>query len=61
MRVRVTRPSTADAARRGGQIGTVISDWVSHGADGHARGYLVEFPDGEVLRVLLAEVDELDA
>lgn len=60
MRVRLARPSTPESARYAGQIGLVVGDWMSRLASGTARGYLVEFADGEVIRVVLPEVEELD-
>lgn len=38
----------------------VMGDWTARLPEGRATGYLVEFPDGEVIRVLLPEVDEVD-
>lgn len=60
MRVRIARPTSPETARYAGQTGLVVGDWTSRIADGLSRGYLVEFPDGEILRVVLPEVEELD-
>ncbi len=60
MRVRVARPVSPEWSRYAGQIGVVVGDWMSRVASGTSRGYLVEFADGEVIRVVLPEVEELD-
>ena len=60
LRVRIARPSTPESARYAGQVGIVMGDWTARLPEGRATGYLVEFPDGEVIRVLLPEVDEVD-
>jgi hypothetical protein len=60
LRVRVARPASPESSRYAGQIGLVVGDWMSRLASGTARGYLVEFADGEIIRVVLPEVEELD-
>lgn len=60
MKVRVARPSSPETARYAGQVGLVIGDWTARLDSGTSRGYLVEFADGEVIRVVLPEVEEIE-
>jgi hypothetical protein len=60
LRVRIARPGSPESSRYSGQVGVVVGDWTARLPEGRTTGYLVEFADGEIIRVLSSEVEELD-
>jgi hypothetical protein len=59
--VRVTNPRYDQSRRYHGRVGEVVGRWgPENSADGR-EGWLVEFPDGEVVGVTEEEVQTVDA
>jgi hypothetical protein len=58
--IRVTRPRYEQSRRYHGQVGEVVGAWgPENSADGR-RGYLVEFPDREIVGVTEDEIEAVD-
>ncbi|HEX7088794.1 MAG TPA: hypothetical protein VF192_01590 [Longimicrobiales bacterium] len=58
--IRVTRPRYEQSRRYDGQVGEVVGAWgPENSADGR-RGYLVEFPDREIVGVTEDEIEAVD-
>jgi hypothetical protein len=58
--VRVTNPRYDQSERRRGQVGEVVGRWGPENAASSTEGWLVEFPDGEVVGVTEEEVETVD-
>jgi hypothetical protein len=58
--VRVTNPRYDQSERYRGQVGEVVGRWGPENAASGIEGWLVEFPDGEVVGITEEEVETVD-
>lgn len=58
--VRVTNPKYDQSERYRGKVGEVVGRWGPENAASSTEGWLVEFPDGEVVGVTEEEVETVD-
>ena len=58
--VRVTNPEYEQSKRYAGQTGEVVGRWGPDNSAETREGYLVEFPDGEIVGVTDSEVEEVE-
>lgn len=58
--VRVTNPQYEQSERYKGEVGEVVGRWGPENAAASREGWLVEFPDGEVVGVTEDEVETVD-
>jgi hypothetical protein len=58
--VRVTNPRYEQSERYRGKVGEVVGRWGPENAASSTEGWLVEFPDGEVVGVTEEEVETVD-
>ncbi|HUE77845.1 MAG TPA: hypothetical protein VMM83_07890 [Longimicrobiales bacterium] len=58
--VRVTNPRYEQSERYRGEVGEVVGRWGPENAAASTEGWLVEFPDGEVVGVTEEEVETVD-
>ena len=58
--VRVTNPQYEQSERYKGEVGEVVGRWGPENAASSTEGWLVEFPDGEVVGVTEDEVERAD-
>lgn len=58
-RVRVVRPRYEQSRRYAGQVGEVIGNWGPDSNEAGRDGYMVEFPDGQVVGIAVDEVEEV--
>jgi hypothetical protein len=58
--IRVTRPEYEQSKRYAGQVGEVVGRWGPENSADSREGYLVEFPDGEIVGVTDREVEEVE-
>jgi hypothetical protein len=59
--IRVTRPEYEQSQRYAGQVGEVVGRWGPENSTESREGYLVQFPDGDVVGISDTEADEVDA
>lgn len=59
--VKVTSPRYEQSKRYAGRVGEVVGRWGPENAASSKEGWLVEFPDGEVVGVTEEEVETVDA
>ena len=59
--VKVTRPAYEQSRRYEGQVGEVVGRWGPDNNTDGREGFLVEFPDQEVVGVAEDEVEEVAA
>ena len=59
--IRVTRPEYEQSKRYAGQVGEVVGRWGPENSTESREGYLVQFPDGEVVGISDTEADAVDA
>lgn len=58
--IRVTKPQYEQSERYRDQVGEVVGRWGPENAASSREGWLVEFPDGEVVGVTEDEVETVD-
>lgn len=58
--VRVTNPRYEQSRRYDGRVGEVVGRWGPENSAESREGWLVEFPDGEVVGVTEEEVQTVD-
>lgn len=58
--IRVTRPEYEQSRKYAGQVGEVVGRWGPENSADSRDGYLVEFPDGEIVGVTETEVDAVE-
>lgn len=58
--VKVTNPQYEQSRRYAGQVGEVVGRWGPENSADSRDGYLVEFPDGEVVGITEAEVSAVE-
>jgi len=58
--IRVTRPRYEQSRRYDGQVGEVVGAWGPENSAHGRRGYLVEFPDREIVGVTEDEIEAVD-
>jgi hypothetical protein len=60
-RIRVVQPRYEQSLRYAGKVGEVIGHWGVENTETGRPGYLVEFPDGEVVGVAEDEAEDVDS
>jgi hypothetical protein len=60
-RVRVTSPRYEQSRQYSGKIGEVIGHWGPESNEHGRDGYLVQFPDGEIVGIAEDEVETVTA
>ena len=58
--IRVTQPEYEQSKRYAGQVGEVVGRWGPENSEQGREGFLVEFPDGEIVGVTDREVEKVD-
>lgn len=58
--IRITRPEYEQSRRYAGQVGEVVGRWGPENSEHGREGFLVEFPDGEIVGVTDREVEKVD-
>jgi hypothetical protein len=58
--IRVRNPQYDQSRRYDGQVGEVVGRWGPDTSGGTREGYLVEFPDGEIVGIAEDEVEEVE-
>ncbi|MGH7476775.1 MAG: hypothetical protein ACRELD_10825 [Longimicrobiales bacterium] len=58
--VKVTRPRYTQSERYRGETGEVVGRWGPENSVDAREGYMVQFPDGEVVGVTEEEIVEVD-
>jgi hypothetical protein len=58
--IKVIKPQYQQSKRYAGQVGEVVGRWGPENSEQAREGYLVEFPDGEIVGVTEGEVEEVE-
>jgi hypothetical protein len=58
--IKVTNPQYDQSKRYAGQVGEVVGRWGPENSADSRDGYLVEFPDGEIVGITEAEVESVE-
>jgi hypothetical protein len=58
--IKVTRPEYEQSRKYAGQVGEVVGRWGPENSADSREGYLVEFPDGEIVGVTDTEVEAVE-
>lgn len=58
--IKVTRPEYEQSRKYAGQVGEVVGRWGPENSADSREGYLVEFPDGEIVGVTDIEVEAVE-
>lgn len=58
--VKVTSPEYEQSKRYSGQVGEVVGRWGPENSADSRDGFLVEFPDGEIVGVTETEIEEVE-
>lgn len=58
--IKVTNPQYEQSIRYAGQVGEVVGHWGPDSNQSSREGFLVEFPDGQIVGVSEDEVQPVD-
>jgi hypothetical protein len=57
--IKVTSPEYEQSKKYNGQVGEVVGRWGPENSADSREGYLVEFPDGEIVGIAETEIEEV--
>jgi hypothetical protein len=58
--IKVTNPQYEQSRRYTGQVGEVVGRWGPENSADSRDGYLVEFPDGEIVGITESELEAVE-